>query len=629
MADSNTTTYSFTLPEVGASADSWGTKLNANWDKVDDLLDGSIAVNGITVTGGSIDGTPVGATTPSTGAFTTVTTTGNVDVTGTVTADGLTVDKNYAFQGANYHFKLGENSGDSYLGSFGNGHFSATGYYYGSNQYQLTGGSTNLTGYAATSDFTIFAEDGLTANSLATSKARLRIDGATGDVSFYEDTGTTAKMVWDASAESLNLGGIATANTAGFSQNLAIKSQYPSISLEDTSAGTAKFTIGATNGNLGFWDSTASAYRMTIDSSGNVGIGVTPSSAWHPTWMDVVQIGNVGASIYGSTTSYSANNYLFIANNSVYDGTNEKYVRSAPALQATLGSNEFRWNQAPSGTAGSNIAWNRSMTLDASGNLLVGKTSPNITTSGIELHSNDYIASTAVSQAAAYFTRQTTDGDIALFRKDGTTVGSIGAEGGDLVIGTGSTAGLQFNDATPTIRPWNMSANTRTDGVCDLGYSNSRFKDLYLSGGVYLGGTGSANKLDDYEEGTWTPAIGRTSSSPTVTYGYQDGKYTKIGETVYVTARVSWSSVSGGSGAFTINSLPFPFLNSAGSFSSPLITDYGGVNFVTNGTSLGGYGVLGNNHILLLNGKDDGGNSAVIAGLASSGFIYFTMAYRT
>ena len=32
-----------------------------------------------------------------------------------------------------------------------------------------------------------------------------------------------------------------------------------------------------------------------------------------------------------------------------------------------------------------------------------------------------------------------------------------------------------------------------------------RFKDLYLSGGVYLGGTGSANQLDDYEEGTWTP----------------------------------------------------------------------------------------------------------------------------
>jgi hypothetical protein len=35
--------------------------------------------------------------------------------------------------------------------------------------------------------------------------------------------------------------------------------------------------------------------------------------------------------------------------------------------------------------------------------------------------------------------------------------------------------------------------------------SAARFKDLYLSGGVYLGGTVAANYLDDYEEGTWTP----------------------------------------------------------------------------------------------------------------------------
>ena len=38
-----------------------------------------------------------------------------------------------------------------------------------------------------------------------------------------------------------------------------------------------------------------------------------------------------------------------------------------------------------------------------------------------------------------------------------------------------------------------------TDATGDLGLSNRRFKDAYLSGGVYLGGTGAANKLDDYE----------------------------------------------------------------------------------------------------------------------------------
>jgi len=197
----------------------------------------------------------------------------------------------------------------------------------------------------------------------------------------------------------------------------------------------------------------------------------------------------------------------------------------------------------------------QAMTLDASGNLLVGKTSDAsaVTTDGINLRPDGYSTFTATSKEALQLARQGTDGDIVDFYKDGGSVGSIGVAGGDLYISGGSShAGIRFdtNILTPAVN------GTQTDATVDLGYSSRRFKDLYLSGGVYLGGTGSANHLDDYEEGTWTPVYGGDTTDPTVTYVGQVGRYRKIGEFVWATCYIE-GNCSGGSGGLYVAGLPF------------------------------------------------------------------------
>ena len=99
---------------------------------------------------------------------------------------------------------------------------------------------------------------------------------------------------------------------------------------------------------------------------------------------------------------------------------------------------------------------------------------------------------------------------------------------------------------------------SQVDGGNDLGGSSvNDGKDLYLSGGVYLGGTGSSNKLDDYEEGTWTPSLVGSTSAGTATFVTgPTGTYTKVGN--LVTVYFAWNiSAHTGAGALRVNGLPF------------------------------------------------------------------------
>ena len=93
------------------------------------------------------------------------------------------------------------------------------------------------------------------------------------------------------------------------------------------------------------------------------------------------------------------------------------------------------------------------------------------------------------------------------------------------------------------------------DTNLDLGIGAARWKDLYLSGGAYIGGTTAANKLDDYEEGTWTAQL--TDGSTDVDLS-TSAVYTKIGNLVTVSFdkyNVNISSLS--TSDLSIKTLPF------------------------------------------------------------------------
>jgi hypothetical protein len=91
---------------------------------------------------------------------------------------------------------------------------------------------------------------------------------------------------------------------------------------------------------------------------------------------------------------------------------------------------------------------------------------------------------------------------------------------------------------------------------------------------IYLGGSGSANALDDYEEGTFTPTLTGSSSNPSVTYSGQEGHYTKVGNLISFQIRVHTSAYSGGSGNLYISGLPFASSSSLDSYSGAVGLNY-------------------------------------------------------
>ena len=122
-----------------------------------------------------------------------------------------------------------------------------------------------------------------------------------------------------------------------------------------------------TGGNFAIYDSTAAAQRVVLDSSGNLGLGVTPS-AWAT--IKPIELGFAGNAFSGYINDVG----IYATSNAYYNG-NWKYAASSKlATRYAAEAGVHSWSTAASGTAGNAISFTQAMTLDASGNLLVGVT---------------------------------------------------------------------------------------------------------------------------------------------------------------------------------------------------------------------------------------------------------------
>ena len=133
--------------------------------------------------------------------------------------------------------------------------------------------------------------------------------------------------------------------------------------------------------------------------------------------------------------------------------------------------------------------------------------------------------------------RRTDDGIVTNFFKEAsgtvTDVGAISTWSSNLAVGRQNCA-LLFDDDVNRIKPASVTSSGARDNVIDLGDPSHRFNDVWIGGGIHIGGTGDANKLDDYEEGTWTPVIKAVSGTSSISFTNNQAGYTKIGRLVLV-----------------------------------------------------------------------------------------------
>ena len=233
---------------------------------------------------------------------------------------------------------------------------------------------------------------------------------------------------------------------------------------------------------------TAGTDAITIDASQNVGIGT--SSGTGRLSLDgtgtgattVLKVNNTDSASFVHAQQNIAPN-LASTNTVVNFVGKELSAKNSGYIGYTwvgAGSNS---NRLTFGHYGSDYLMN----LTADGNLLVGTTNANPAESnvvGIGLLAGNSISVTDDGAAPIQLNRKTSNGSIAIFRKDGSTIGSIGTPGnGDMYLSSGNIGLLISGSGTVDVYPCDNNGAAR-DNVADFGQVGARWDDIYATNGT-------------------------------------------------------------------------------------------------------------------------------------------------
>jgi len=411
-----TTTYNLKKPTVADDEDVWGGYLNDSMDLIDDVLDGTTPVTGIDINSGTI---------------------GNITIDG----DLSFTDNTKAIFGAGSDLQIYHDGSNSYVKDAGSGELRIRGtdlrlqnaagtanyirgndagdvglYYNGGIKLATTSTGIDVTGTVTADGLTVnTGTTGTIAQFRGANTDLLNIDGDTdaitldarnvsslgfeiqgtkamqignaGDISFYEDTGTTAKFFWDASAESL---GIGTSSPSALLHASSASNGATAI-VEAQGAYNARVRILSGNANSSFLEfadpddsdvgeivydhsnnsmrfNTNAAERMRIDSSGSVGIGISSPSG--------------GLHVKGDTNSNGGELYLQVNNNNTTDNIgaitfgNNVDTSLSRILAGTSGANNSSYLTLSTSSTGT---MSERMRIDSSGRVGIGTSSPSET----------------------------------------------------------------------------------------------------------------------------------------------------------------------------------------------------------------------------------------------------------